>query len=101
MARQAVMNKVAHRVRPLARGYVERWILGEFSLVDGVARRHENEIRAWKDVVAATMVAITVDELLRVCRETRPDLADLWGTEGARRRLAEEWRKAHAWVRTL
>lgn len=101
MARQAVLNKVAQRVRPLARSYVERWVGGEFSLVDSVARRHEPEIRAWREIVLETMASLTVEDLLRVCRDTRPDLNDLWGGEGARQRLSEEWGKAHDYVRRL
>jgi len=101
MARHAVLNKVADRVRPLARSYVERWVAGEFSLVDSVTRRHESEIRAWKDLVLTTMDAVTVDELLDVCRRTRPDLNDLWDSAGARGRLTEEWRKAHGYVQRL
>jgi len=101
MARHAVLNKVAQRVRPLSRGYVEQWIAGKFSLVDTVARRHESEIRAWKDVVLETMGTMTVDELLGVCRTTRPDLNDLWNDPGARRKLSEEWRKAHGYVQRL
>lgn len=101
MARGAVLAKVAQRVSRLSRGYVEGWIAGDFSLVDRVAQKHENEIRAWKDVVLQTIVSITVDDLLQICKETRPDFTDLWENETARERLMEEWNNAHAYVEKL
>ncbi len=101
MAREAVLAKVSRRVSSLSRGYVEGWISGEFSIVDRMARKHENEIRAWRDVVLETMDSLTVDELLRICQEARPDFADLWESAGARRRLEEEWGRARAYVASL
>ncbi len=94
MAREATLAKVAQRVRPLSRGYVERWIGGEFSLANRVLQKHANDIRAYKDLVLQTMDSLTVEELLTKCTETRPDLGDLWGSDGAHRRLSEEWQKA-------
>lgn len=101
MAREAVLAKVAQRVGRLSREYVEGWVRGEFSLVDRVAERHGTEIRAWKDVVVETMRALTVEDLLDVCRATRPDFADLWDTDGARDRLAGEWSRAQEYVKGL
>ncbi|MEE9267814.1 MAG: hypothetical protein V3U70_00210 [Thermoplasmata archaeon] len=101
MAREATLAKVAQRVRPLSRGYVERWIGGEFSLADQVVQKHANDIRAYQDLVLQTMDSLPVEELLRKCEETRPDLRDLWGSDGARQRLAEEWREARAYVAGL
>ncbi|MCJ2531989.1 MAG: hypothetical protein LN413_06805 [Candidatus Thermoplasmatota archaeon] len=101
MAREATLAKVAQRVRPLSRGYVERWIGGEFSLADQVVQKHANDIRAYQDLVLQTMDSLTVEELLRKCEETRPDLGDLWGSDGANQRLAEEWHKARAYVAGL
>ncbi len=101
MAREAVLAKVARRVKSLSRGYVEGWIRGDFSIVDHMARKHKKEIRAWRDVVLGTMDSLTVDELLKACHEARPDFRDLWESEGARRRLTEEWSKAHAYVKGL
>ena len=101
MAREATLAKVAQRVRPLSRGYVERWIGGEFSLADQVLRRHANDIRGYKDLVVQTMDSLTVDDLLAKCEATRPDLGDLWGSEGAHQRLAEEWQSARAAVAAL
>lgn len=101
MAREAVLAKVSQRVGRLSREYVEGWIRGDFSLVDRVARRHENDIRAWREVVLQTIDALTVDELLKRCQATRPDFDDLWTSEGARIRLTEEWDRARAYVRGL
>ncbi len=101
MAREATLAKVAQRVRPLSRGYVERWIVGEFSLADQVVQKHANDIRAYQDLVLQTMDSLTVEELLRKCEETRPDLGDLWKSDGARQRLGEEWQEARAYVAGL
>ncbi len=101
MAREATLAKVAQRVRPLSRGYVERWIGGEFSLADQVVQKHANDIRAYQDLVLQTMDSLTVEDLLRKCEETRPDLGDLWGSDGARQRLGEEWQEARAYVAGL
>lgn len=101
MAREAVLAKVAQRASRLSREYVEGWIRGEFSLVDRVARRHENDIRAWKEVVLQTIDALTVEELLEKCRDVRPDLQDLWASDGAHARLSEEWGRAREYVRGL
>lgn len=101
MAREAVLAKVQQRVSRLSRHYVERWIAGEFSLVDRVARRHENDIKAWQDVVLQTMDALTVEELLAVCQEARPDFEDLWRSEGAHARLSDEWGTAREYVQGL
>jgi hypothetical protein len=101
MAREATLAKVAQRVRPLSRGYVERWIGGEFSLADQVLLRHANDIRGYKDLVLQTMDSLTVDDLLAKCEATRPDLEDLWGSDGAHHRLSGEWEKARAEVADL
>lgn len=101
MAREAVLAKVGQRVKPLSKGYVERWIQGEFSLVDRVAKKHEMEIRAWKGVVLKTMETLGVDDLLDACKGARPEFIDLWESDGARKRLKEEWTRAHAYVKGL
>lgn len=101
MAREAVLIAVAQRARRLSRAYVEGWIQGEFSLVDRVAQRHENEIKAWKDVVLETMANLTVEELLAACDRAKPELADLWKSEGARARLTAEWAAAQEYVQGL
>ncbi len=101
MAREAMLAKVGQRVKPLSRGYIERWIQGEFSLVDRVAKKHEMEIRAWKSVVLSVMETLGVDDLLAACKTARPDFTDLWESEGARRRLKEEWTKARGYVEGL
>ena len=101
MAREATLAKVAQRVRPLSRGYVERWIGGEFSLADQVLQRHANDIRGYRDLVIQTMDSLTVDDLLAKCEETRPDLKDLWRSDGAHRRLAGEWENAREAVAAL
>ena len=93
--------KVSQRVDQLSREYVEGWLEGEFSLVDRVARRHENEIKAWKDVVLETMENLTVEELLATCKATRPDFSDLWESEVAHERLSEEWGRAQTYVQGL
>lgn len=101
MAQEAVLAKIGQRVKPLSRGYIERWIQGEFSLVDRVAKKHEMEIRAWKSVVLGTMETLGVDDLLDACKAARPEFMDLWENEGARKRLKQEWTKAHAYVEGL
>ncbi|MFQ5919866.1 MAG: hypothetical protein ACE5I4_07480 [Thermoplasmata archaeon] len=101
MAREATLAKVAQRVRPLSRGYVERWIGGEFSLADQVLLKHANDIRAYQDLVLQTMDSLTVDDLLAKCEETRPDLEDLWRSDGAHQRLSGEWQNARAAVAAL
>ncbi|MEE9593311.1 MAG: hypothetical protein V3W28_07005 [Thermoplasmata archaeon] len=101
MAREATLAKVAQRVRPLSRGYVERWIGGEFSLADQVVQRHANDIRAYQELVLQTMDGLSVEELLLKCEETRPDLGDLWGSKKAHARLSEEWSQARAHVAAL
>ncbi len=101
MAREAVLAKIGQRVRPLSRDYIERWIRGEFSLVDRVVKKHGMEIRAWRDVVLRTMESLTVDDLLEACRKARPDFADLWKSDAAKTRLVEEWGKARTYVAGL
>jgi hypothetical protein len=90
LARDAFKLQVAKRVRPLARSYVERWARGEFWLYRSVVRESERELRAYKAVVLETLRHTEVRELLKICRDTRPDLDDLWSLAEAKTRLAKE-----------
>jgi len=94
LAKDAFARQVARRVRPLARGYVERWTKGEFWLYRSVVLENERELRAYKPVIIETLRNTTPHELLAICRATRPDLNDLWSTPAAEARLSQEIGKA-------
>lgn len=90
LAKEAFSRQIAKRVRALARTYVERWSTCEFWLYEAVLQRHRTELRGYKEVVLETLRKTSVDEMLAVCRQTRPDLDDLWSTPAARDKLAKE-----------
>lgn len=90
LAKDAFTKQVAKRVRPLSRGFVERWMKGELWLYSDVVRRHGTELRAYKPVVLEVLRATTVDEMLDICRHTRPDLTYLWQDPAARAKLTRE-----------
>src|SRR6266540_2013416 len=75
LAKDAFRTQIAKRVRPLARGYVERWMACELWLYVSVIQRHRNELHSYRDVVLA------------ICRETRAHLNDLWSKPAAREKL--------------
>ncbi len=90
LAKDAFTRQVAKRVRPLSRGYVERWMKGEFWLYPDIVRHHGTELRAFRPVVLEVLRATTVEEMLDICRKTRPDLTYLWHDPAARTRLSQE-----------
>ena len=90
LAKEAFDRQVAKRVRPLSRGYVERWMKGEFWLYPDIVRRHATELRAFKPVVLEVLRATSVEEMLDICRRTRPDLTYLWHDPAARSKLTRE-----------
>ena len=90
LAKEAFAKQVAKRVRPLARSYVERWMTCEFWLYTSVVKRHGTELRGFKPVVLEVLHKTQVDEMLAICRETRPDLNDLWTAPAARDKLRRE-----------
>ena len=94
LAKDAFTRQVAKRVRPLSRGYVERWMKGELWLYPDVVRRHATELRAFKPVVLEVLRATSVDEMLDICRRTRPDLTYLWHDPAARAKLTREIEEA-------
>ncbi|HYM41120.1 MAG TPA: hypothetical protein VEY12_13405 [Thermoplasmata archaeon] len=101
LAKEAFTKQVATRVRPLSRGFVERWMKGEFWLYADVVRRHATELRAYKPVVLEVLQATSVDEMLDICRRTRPDLTYLWHDPAAHVRLSREIDEAIQAVRAL
>ena len=90
LAKDAFTRQVSKRVRSLSRGYVERWMTGEFWLYPDIVRRHGTELRAFRPVVLEVLRATTVEEMLDICRKTRPDLTYLWHDPAARTRLSQE-----------
>jgi len=101
LAREAFRRQIAKRVRPLARSYVERWTAGEFWLYRSVVQKHRVELRTYKDVVLETLRATTLDEMLAVCHDVRPDLGDLWSSPAARERLGMERERSIEFVESL
>jgi len=101
LAKEAFLRQVAKRVRPLARGYVERWTQGELWLYKSVVLENERELRGFKPLVLEVLRSSTIDELLGICRTTRPDLVDLWNLPTARAQLGEELAKARDAVEAL
>ena len=90
LAKEAFTRQVAKRVRPLSRGYVERWMKCEFWLYTAVIQRHGTELHAFKGVVLEVLRKTTVEEMLEICRKTRPDLTYLWHDPAARAKLQKE-----------
>ncbi len=84
LAREAFRKQIAKRVRPLARGYVEKWMSCEFWLYPAVISRHRNELHSYRGVVSEVLRNTTIDEMLSICRDVRPDLKDLWSKPAAR-----------------
>src|SRR5256886_10455837 len=76
LAKEAFGQQVAKRVRPLARSYVERWMGCELWLYPSVIQRHGYELHSYKAVVIETLRWTSLDEILSICRPTRPDLDD-------------------------
>jgi hypothetical protein len=101
LAKEAFSKQVAQRVRPLSRGYVERWMKGELWLYPDVVRRHGTELRAFKPVVLEVLRTTSIDEMLDICRRTRPDLTYLWHDPAARTKLAREIEEAEKSVEAL
>ena len=99
LAKDAFRKQVAKRVRPLARGYVERWMACELWLYPSVVQRHRNELHSYGDVVIEVLRHTTLDDLIAICRETRPDLNDLWSKPAAREKLSKEISKSIEAVR--
>ncbi len=94
LATTAFRQQIAKRVRPLARTYVERWMRCELWLYSSVVQRHGNELHMYRSVVLEVLRKTKVDELLSICRETRPDLTDLWSNPAARTKLTKEIEKS-------
>ncbi|MGI0149345.1 MAG: hypothetical protein ACREDF_07430 [Thermoplasmata archaeon] len=101
LAEDAFRSQVAKRVRPLARSYVERWMKCELWLYSSVVQRHTNELHSYKRVVLETLRKTSLDEMLSICRTTRPDLDDLWKQPAARDKLKKEIDKAVEAVQAL
>lgn len=94
LAQDAFRRQVARRVRPLARSFVEKWMQCELWLYPAVVQRHRNELHSYRSVVLEVLRRTSVDELLTICRETRPDLDDLWSASAARDKLSKEIAKS-------
>ncbi len=90
LAKDAFAKQIAKRVRPLSRGYVEQWMKGDLWLYTAVVQRHATELRAFKPVVLEVLRATSVDEMLEICRHTRPDLTYLWHNSAAKAKLVKE-----------
>ena len=101
LAREAFRQQVAKRVRPLSRSYVERWMGCELWLYPSVVQRHGNELHSYKAVVLETLRKTNLDDMLSICRTTRPDLDDLWKRPAARDKLRKEVDKAIEAVQAL
>ena len=94
LAKDSFRQQIAKRVRPLARSYVEKWMKCELWLYSSVIQRHSNELHSYKAVVVQTLRSTSLDDMLSICRTTRPDLADLWAKPAARAKLQKEIEKA-------
>ena len=101
LAKDAFTKQVAKRVRPLSRGFVERWMKGDLWLYSDVVRRHATELRAYKPVVLEVLRATSVEEMLDTCRKTRPDLTYLWHDPAAKAKLIREIDEAVQAVQAL
>lgn len=62
----------------------------ELWLYSSVLQRHSNELHSYKRVVVETLRKTSLDEMLAICRSTRPDLEDLWNRPAARDKLGKE-----------
>src|SRR3989442_791407 len=76
------------------RSYVEKWLKCELWLYSSVIQRHSNELHSYKAVVLQTLRTTSLDDMLAICRTTRPDLVDLWSKPEARAKLQREIEKA-------
>ena len=94
LAQEAFRKQIAKRVRPLSRGYVEKWMACELWLHPAVIQRHRNELHSYRSVVLEVLRAMSLDEMLSICKETRPDLNDLWSKPAARAKLSKELAKS-------
>jgi len=94
LAKDSFRQQIAKRVRPLARSYVEKWMACDLWLYSSVVQRHSNELHSYKSVVLQTLRSTSIDDMLTICRSTRPDLADLWSEPAARAKLQKEIEKA-------
>gem|GEM_PF-1921162 len=94
VAKEAFLKQVAKRVRPLSRSFVERWAECEFWLYSSVVQRHRVELHTFKPVILDVLRSTSIDDMIRICRETRPDLDDLWTTAAARAKLRKEIEKS-------
>ncbi len=101
LAKDAFHRQVAHRVRPLSRSYVQRWMASEFWLYPAVLARHSTELRAFKPLVLEVLRDSYADEMLVICRETRADLVDLWSSPAAREKLQKELQESVRAVEAL
>lgn len=101
LAKEAFTKQVAKRVRPLSRGFVERWMKGDLWLYRDVVGHHATELRAYKPVVLEVLRSTSVDEMLDICRKTRPDLTYLWHDPAAKAKLTEEVDEAVRAVQAL
>lgn len=101
LAKEAFRSQIAKRVRPLSRGFVERWAQGEFWLYTSVVQRHRAELRAYREIVLETLRTTEVDEMLAICRRIRADLSDVWASPAAHERLAQERQRSIEFVESL
>ncbi len=101
LAKDAFAKQVAKRVRPLSRSFVERWMKGDLWLYRDVLSHHATELRAYKPVVLEVLHATSVDEMLDICRKTRPDLTYLWHDPAAKTQLTKEIDEAVKAVQAL
>lgn len=101
LAKETFTKQVAKRVRPLSRGFVERWMKGDLWLYRDVVGHHATELRAYKPVVLEVLRATSIDEMLDICRKTRPDLTYLWHDPAAKTKLTQEIAEAVKAVQAL
>ncbi len=101
LAKEAFEKQVAKRVRPLSRSFVEKWMKGDLWLYPDVVRRHGTELHAYKPVVLEVLRSTSVEEMLDICRKTRPDLTYLWHDPAARAKLTKEIDEAIKAVQVL
>lgn len=94
LAKDAFAKQIAKRVRPLARTFVEKWMRCELWLYPSVIQRHRNELHTFKVAVIEVLKTSSIEEVLAICRTTRPDLDDLWRTRAAHEKLTKELRKS-------
>lgn len=73
----------------------------ELWLYSSVVQRHMNELHSYKNVVLETLRKTSLDDMLSICRSTRPDLEDLWKRPAARDKLKKEIETAIATVEAL